>query len=193
MKIHVLIALGGMLLAGSAFSQEQMGDRAAGQKVAGICRTCHGMEGKARIPIAPMIGGEPAAYIASQLKAFRSGARTHEMMSVVAASLSDTQIADVAAWYAGHEVTAILKSDPAKAPERCVGCHGADGLHQIPEAPNLAGENSIYIETQIKAFRLGKRHNDIMGPIAEELDDAAMQQAADWYAAIEIAIKLVPP
>jgi len=193
MKSSILIALGGVLLAGSAFSQDVSGDRMAGRKLAGICRTCHGLEGKARIPIAPMIGGEPASYIAAQLTAFRSGEREHEMMSVVAKSLTDTQIADLAAWYSGHKVTVTLKADPAKAPELCVACHGVDGLHQIPEAPNLAGENTVYIETQIKAFRLGKRHNDIMTPIAEGLDDAALQQAADWYAAIEIAIELVPP
>ncbi len=60
-------------------------DVEAGRKVAGMCRTCHGLDGYAQIPIAPHIGGEPADYIAAQLRAFRSGERQHEMMSVVAA------------------------------------------------------------------------------------------------------------
>ena len=91
------------------------------------------------------------------------------MMSVVAAGLSDQQIADVAAWYAAQAATAVPPPgfDPAGAPEACVACHGADGIAVIAEAPNLAGENTIYIDTQLKAFRSGKRVSDIMTPIAE--------------------------
>ena len=107
-------------------------------------------------------------------------------MTVVAAGLSDQQIADVAAWYAAQAATAVPPAgfDPAAAPELCATCHGADGIAVIPEAPNLAGENTIYLDTQLKAFRSGKRASDIMGPIAAELDDAAIRAAADWYAAI---------
>ena len=112
------------------------------------------------------------------------------MMSVVAAGLSDQQIADVAAWYAAQTATAVPPPgfDPAAAPEACVACHGADGIAVIPEAPNLAGENTIYIDTQLKAFRSGKRTSDIMTPIAEDLDDAAIRAAADWYAAVGLEV-----
>ena len=77
------------------------------------------------------------------------------MMSVVAAGLSDAQIADVAAWYAAHAGDApSWRPIPPDAPELCVACHGADGIASVAEdAPNLAGESNIYIETQLKAFR----------------------------------------
>jgi cytochrome c553 len=184
-----LIGAGGLLLAGAALAQ----DLEAGRKVAGMCRTCHGLDGLATMPVAPSIGGEPASYIASQLEAFRSGARVNEMMSVVAAGLDDRQIADVAAWYAAQTATAVPPPgfDPAAAPETCVACHGADGIAVIPEAPNLAGENAIYIDTQLKAFRSGKRASAAMTPVAQALDDAAIRAAADWYAAI--GLKVAPP
>ena len=183
----VALALGGLMLAGGALAQ----DVEAGRKVAGMCRTCHGLDGYAQIPIAPHIGGEPAGYLAEQLHAFRSGERQHEMMSVVAASLSDRQIADVAAWYAAHTATAELSADPSGAPELCVACHGADGISVIEEAPNLAGESNIYIETQLKAFRRGERMSEIMTPIAEGLSDAEFRAVADWYADAELTI--APP
>jgi cytochrome c553 len=178
----MVLGLGGLLLAGAALAQ----DAEAGRTVAGMCRTCHGLDGLAQIPSAPNISGEPAAYIAAQLEAFRSGARAQEMMSVVAAALSDQQIADVAAWYAAQPATAVPPPgfDPANAPEACVACHGADGIAVIPEAPNLAGENTVYLETQLKAFRAGRRQSEVMGPVAAKLDDAAMRAAAEWYAAI---------
>lgn len=83
-------------------------DPAAGRKLAGQCKTCHGLNGIAKIPIAPNLAGESQIYIQNQLKAFRSGKRQHEMMSVVARNLTDQQIADVAAWYESIQVTAKL-------------------------------------------------------------------------------------
>lgn len=185
MRRALALGLGGLLLAGAGLAQ----DAEAGRKVAAICRTCHGLDGIAVIPVAPHIGGEPAAYLAAQLRAFRSGAREQEMMTVVAAGLSERQIADVTAWYAAQTVTAVPPAgfDAAAAPEVCSGCHGADGIAVIPAAPNLAGENAIYLDTQLEAFRSGKRKNDIMGPIAADLDDVAIRAAAEWYGAIGIA------
>jgi cytochrome c553 len=176
------LGLGGLMLAGAALAQ----DAEAGRKVAAMCRTCHGLDGIARIPVAPNIGGEPAGYLAAQLEAFRSGAREQEMMSVVAAGLTDQQVADVAAFYAAQAMRAVPPAgfDPAAAPQACVACHGADGIAVIPEAPNLAGENTIYLDTQLKAFRSGKRASDMMTPVAAGLDDAGIRAAAEWYAAI---------
>jgi cytochrome c553 len=185
MRRVLVLGLGGLMLAGAALAQ----DAAAGRKIANICRTCHGLDGIARIPIAPNIGGEPVAYLAEQLEAFRSGAREQEMMSVIARSLSDQQIADVTAWYAAQAVVAVPPPgfDPAAAPGVCSACHGTDGIAVIAKAPNLAGENAIYLDTQLKAFRTGKRQSALMGPVAGGLDDAAIRAAADWYAAIGLA------
>jgi cytochrome c553 len=79
--------------------------QAAGRKKAFACQTCHGYDGIARIPIAPHIAGESEIYLQTQLKAFRSGKRRHEIMSVIAKQLSDQDISDLSAWYASIEFT----------------------------------------------------------------------------------------
>ena len=188
MRSLIALALGGVCLAGSVWAE---GDPEAGRKIAGMCRTCHGLDGFAKIPVAPHIGGEPAEYLAAQLTAFREGTREQEMMSVVSRSLSDQQIADVSAWYASHRATATLTADEADAPQDCVGCHGADGISVVEDAPNLAGEVNIYLDTQLKAFRGGKREHEIMSPIAAELSDQEIRAIADWYGAVKLEI--APP
>jgi len=187
--IRFLIAgLGGLWLAGIDPAAAQ--DLEAGQKVAHTCQTCHGLDGYAKLPMAPHIGGEPASYIEKQLVAFKTGTRSQEMMTVVAGGLSEQQIADVAAWYASQSASAEIPPsvDESEAPPQCVPCHGADGIALLEEAPNLAGEGSIYIETQLKAFRSGKRVNDIMNTIAAELTDDEIRAAANWYSAIDLEI-----
>jgi cytochrome c553 len=141
-----------------------------------------------QIPIAPHIGGESAVYIATQLRAFRDGTRQQEMMSIVAKPLTDTQIADLAAWFSSHTATPTLTANPDDAPERCAGCHGTDGIGLTEEVPNLAGETNIYIDTQLKAFRSGKRVHQLMSAIAADMSDADIRAAADWYAAVKLTI-----
>lgn len=188
MALRLVLNLGGGVLLAGAVSAQYLD---AGRQVANMCRTCHGLDGQARIPIAPHIGGEPASYLAGQLRAFRSGEREHEMMSLVAAGLSDAQIDDVAAWYAAHIATAVPPPgfDADAAPETCASCHGADGIALVEDAPNLAGEETIYVETQLKAFRSGKRQHEVMSPIAEGLDDAEIRAVSEWYADIGIEIE----
>jgi len=181
-----LLALGGVFLAGGTFAA----DLDNGRKVANMCRTCHGLDGYAAIPIAPHIGGEPVEYLESQLMAFKTGTREHEMMSVVASGLSAQQIADVAAWYAQYEVTATLPEGVSEddAPAECVACHGADGISSLLDAPNLAGEVNIYIDTQLKAFRDGRRVHEIMSEVSLNLTDEEIRAYADWYDAVKLEI-----
>lgn len=188
----MILTLGAALCAGGAQANgETPGDPAAGKALAGQCRTCHGIDGYAKIPVAPHIGGERAGYITRQLTAFRDGTRVNEMMSVVAAPLTDRQIADLAAWFASQQATATLAADPSAAPETCIACHGADGIGLTEEVPNLAGESNIYIDTQLKAFRSGKRVHPVMSAIAADISDDEIRAAADWYASVKLTI--TPP
>lgn len=191
MKPLLAVSLGGLMLAGG--TAVHAGDAQDGRTVANMCRTCHGLDGYATIPIAPHIGGEPETYLEAQLLAFKNGAREHEMMSVVAAGLSVEQIADVSAWYASFRAVATLPEGVGDdgAPEACVACHGADGIALFPDVPNLAGEVNIYIDTQLKAFRFGKREHDVMSAIAAELTDEDIRAYADWYA--NVILEIEPP
>ncbi len=179
MRAFLLMVCGGVTLAAGAFAA----DPEAGRVLAGQCRTCHGLDGIARIPVAPNIAGEPEAWLAAQLTAFRDGAREHEMMTVVSRSLTDPAIADLAVFYSTRQTVAALPPgvSPEGAPALCVGCHGADGIAVIEDVPNLAGENTIYIETQIKAYRTGQRVNEVMQAIASDISDADLRAAATWY------------
>jgi cytochrome c553 len=69
-----------------------------------MCSTCHGANGLSTIPNAPHLAGQPAIYIAEQMKAYRSGRRSHEVMNVVAKPLSDADIDALAAWYASIKI-----------------------------------------------------------------------------------------
>lgn len=166
-------------------------DPEAGRKVANMCRTCHGIDGYAQIPIAPHIGGEPKEYLENQLMAFKTGTRQHEMMTIVTSGLSAQQISDVAAWYASHSVTATFPegASEADAPQACVSCHGANGISVLLDAPNLAGEVNIYIDTQLKAYRTGKRNHEIMSEIAADMTDQQIRDVADWFSQIELEIE----
>lgn len=81
------------------------GDPKAGRKKALQCQTCHGLDGVSKLPEAPHLSGQVETYLVKALNDYRSGARANEMMSLVASPLSDSDIADLAAWYASIEVT----------------------------------------------------------------------------------------
>ena len=78
----------------------------AGQAKARACAVCHGPLGVSAAPDAPNLAGSPALYLASQLRAYRSGARRHEVMSVMAKPLTDDDIVQLAAWFAAIKVEA---------------------------------------------------------------------------------------
>lgn len=186
-----ILALGGGFLAQTTLAADLSGDAAAGRDLARQCRTCHGIEGHAKMPIVPHIGGESPAYLRHQLTAFRDGTRVHEMMSVVATGLTDQAIADLAAWYGAQTPIATLGPGQAAtgAPEGCVACHGADGIARIADAPNLAGETVMYLDTQLKAFRSGKRVHEVMNGVAADMTNDAIRAVSEWYAAIRFEVR----
>ena len=73
------------------------------------CAPCHGPSGLSNAPDTPNIAGQPRIYLIAQLKAFRSGKRSHEVMNVVAKPLSDADMDELADWYAGIEVEVRAK------------------------------------------------------------------------------------
>src|SRR6185312_15831776 len=100
-----VLLLAAMLMLGGA-SHAFAGDLAAGKRKALACQTCHGLDGLSKQPEAPNLAGQPESYLAKALNEFRQGKRQNEMMSIVAQSLSDADVADLAAYYAAIKVTA---------------------------------------------------------------------------------------
>jgi cytochrome c553 len=92
----------------------------------------------------------------------------------------------------------LLLSNPSNAEsiakgkekaQNCAMCHGANGIAQMPNAPNLAGQPAAYLAEQLKNYRAGKRSNEIMNVIAKPLTDQEIDELAAWYASIRIEVK----
>jgi cytochrome c553 len=81
------------------------GDAVAGSQKTQVCGGCHGIPGwRTAFPEVykvPKLGGQHEAYLVKALQEYRSGARSHPSMRAIATSLSDKDIADLAAYYAG--------------------------------------------------------------------------------------------
>ena len=74
-------------------------DVAAGQAKAKVCATCHGKNGISTAPLFPNLAGQKSAYLAAQLRMFRSGERKSEQMNIMAQPLSDQDIENLAAYF----------------------------------------------------------------------------------------------
>jgi cytochrome c553 len=108
MTIRVLLLVASLALAAPAFAQAPIvGDAKEAHKKVAMCEGCHGIVGyKTAYPTVyhvPKLGGQSAAYLTNALNAYKSGQRIHPSMRGIAASLTDKDIADLAAYYsAGH-------------------------------------------------------------------------------------------
>ena len=103
MDIRVLLLLACVFAAAPAQAQN-----AGREKVQQMCAVCHGLNGIGVNPDTPNLAGESPFYLEKQLKAFRSGERKHEQMTIIAQGLMDEDIRDLIAWYSALEVTVEL-------------------------------------------------------------------------------------
>jgi cytochrome c553 len=89
-----------LMASGCAFTA---GDPAAGREKAAVCAACHGPDGNSQDPQFPRLAGQHPDYLAQTLKDYRTGQRRNAIMQGFAAGLSDRDIADLAAFYAGQK------------------------------------------------------------------------------------------
>jgi cytochrome c553 len=89
-------------LGNEAFAGDLMAGKA---KAEAMCQVCHGLDGRAVVPMAANLSGQQKEYIIAQLEAYRAGQRRHEQMSIVAQMLSDDDIENVAEWYSRIKIT----------------------------------------------------------------------------------------
>ena len=101
-KIFALLTLVGVVNVAAA--ADMVGNPKAAENKVAMCIGCHGIPGyKATFPEVyqvPMLGGQSAKYLENALKAYQKGERNHPSMRGIAASLSDQDMADIAAYYA---------------------------------------------------------------------------------------------
>ncbi len=77
----------------------------------------------------------------------------------------------------------------AKADAACALCHGALGIATLPNAPNLAGQQAIYLSEQLRNYRSGKRQNEVMNMIAKPLSDADIANLSAWFSAVKVTVE----
>lgn len=100
MKHKILAVISALTLAASA-NVAFAGDAAAGKAKAASCAGCHGATGISAIPMYPNLAGQKEAYLTKQMKAFKDGTRKDPTMNAMAAPLSDADISNISAYYAG--------------------------------------------------------------------------------------------
>ncbi len=105
-SLAAAVGLAAVLAAGSAMAQAPAvkGDAAAGAKKNSMCIGCHGIANyKTAFPVlyrVPKITGQHQAYFVAALQAYKSGERSHPSMQAISGSLTDQDMADLAAFYA---------------------------------------------------------------------------------------------
>ena len=200
------------LWASQVLAQEVVGNAAAGQGKVALCIGCHGIEGyRASFPEVhqvPMISGQGAKYLATALNEYKTGARKHPTMRAIADSLSEQDMADVAAYYAASGAgQAAPARQPGAASARvtellqkgnCVSCHGEGFTKPIdPSYPKVAGQHADYLYTALKSYRIEGnanvgRSNPVMGAVAKQFSHAELKALADYVGSLQGELKVVP-
>jgi cytochrome c553 len=185
-------------------------------KGAAPCMACHGADGGGMAGAGnPRLAGLNAAYLQKQLDDFASGSRVSSMMQATATALGEDERQALAIYYSKQPIAlarakptgAILTDDSVGAVlairgrwseqvPACVQCHGPGGVGVGEHFPPLAGQPAVYIETQLKAWQRGTRHNDplqLMQHLSSALSEQDMHDVAVWFATQPQATQGVVP
>lgn len=182
------------LFISAAFAQTALasGDREAGKVLGYTCLGCHGIEGyRNAYPSyrVPKLGGQKAAYLVTALKGYRNEMRQHPTMVGHAASLSDQNIEDVAAYFAsiGGDTVAEGGSEapPFDKAAACTACHGRNGISVNAEWPTLAGQHEDYLLRALTAYRDGSRKDPVMRAQAAIIAEEDVAKLAKYFASLD--------
>jgi len=221
MKNTLLLAFALVASPMLSMAQEVKGDAGAGAKKIAMCIGCHGLPGYQssfpQVYKVPKIAGQNAKYIVAALNGYKSGDRKHPSMRGVAGSLSDQDMADVAAYYEalGKDGSAAPVPETPQAPPAsltakmaaCEACHGKNFNNTVdPANPRLAGQYADYLLVSLKAYmtdhnpRVGRASVVMKGMIAPEVDgkkkpvfdNAELKLLAEYLAGLPGELKTVP-
>ncbi|WP_095165149.1 cytochrome c4 [Pseudomonas sp. Irchel 3H3] len=175
------------------------GDATAGQAKAAVCGACHGPDGNSMAPNFPKLAGQGERYLNKQLHDIKSGKRTVLEMTGLLTNLSDQDLADISAYFAGQKGS-VGAADPkvvARGEElfrggkldqgmpSCTGCHSPNGAGNAAAAfPHLGGQHAQYTAKQLTDFREGNRTNDgdakIMQSVAAKLSNKDIEAVSNY-------------
>lgn len=202
---HLLMAAA---LAAPAFSHAAQEAKASAKpdlaqgeaKFAAVCASCHGADGNSGTPANPKLAQQHPAYLVKQLQEFKSGKRASAVMSGFAATLSDDDMKNIAAWLTSQKAKPGFAKDKdlVALGERifrggiadrqiaaCAGCHSPNGVGIPAQYPRLSGQHADYSTAQLVAFRDGVRKNSIqMTQVAAKMNDREIKAVSDYIAGL---------
>lgn len=199
------------LLALPAQAQVTGNAEAGGGKVA-MCIGCHGISGyKTNFPEVyhvPKIAGQNPKYIVAVLDEYKKGTRKHPSMRGIAGSLSEQDMADVAAYYATLGEAKGAPELPAPPQPSagvgallqkgaCVSCHGDNFSKPIdPSYPKIAGQYPDYLYAALKSYKddthaTWGRGNPIMAGMAKQFSNAELKAIAQYIGSLPGEVKTV--
>jgi cytochrome c553 len=177
-------------------------DAAKGQAIStNVCGACHTADGSRGSPANPIIQGQHPEYLVKQLVEFKAGKRDNAIMKGFATALSEEDMRNVAAFYAGKAAKPgfaknknlvalgekIYRGGIAdRGVPACSGCHSPTGAGIPSQYPRLAGQHADYTEAQLLAFRGGVRKNNAqMTGVAAKMNDQEIKAVADYIAGLQ--------
>ncbi|TKG15458.1 c-type cytochrome [Vibrio lentus] len=169
----------------------------AGKAKSQTCVACHGADGNSLITQYPKLAGQHEKYLEKQLKELKLGmtsggkqGRNEPVMGAMAMSLSEEDMADLAAYYASLPISnnstpenvvdegkvLYTAGNAERGVTACIACHGPRGSGtELSGFPKISGQHADYIKAQLEKFRDGSRNNDMnamMRDVAKKLTDA---------------------
>ena len=193
MKLKNLIILTSIFLFLGAGNPDKGQDKVA------VCSACHGSDGNSLVGLWPSLAGQNEKYLTKQLRLVKSGDRVIASMTGLLDNLEDSDLEDIAAYYASQKNT-VGQTDESKVElgrklyyagnlekgvPACSACHSPRGLGNAPAAyPLLSGQQPEYVAKALKDYRSGARVNEdpskIMAAIAYKLDDEEIEALSSF-------------
>ena len=190
--LAVLLCLQGAAWGADGAAQMQRGE----ELVMGRCFLCHGATGDSSSPLYPKLAGQNNEYMLKQLRNFKRGERDSSDMRKVVADMDENDMQSVAFFFSrqqpsrGNSAYAEMRAlgeklfsqgDPARGLKPCRECHGDNGAGSAT-LPRIAGQHTLYIETQLTLFEERKRTNDNaqMQDVAKRLTTDEVRAVAEY-------------
>jgi cbb3-type cytochrome c oxidase subunit III len=165
-----------------------------------VCAACHGADGNSGSPANPKLAQQHPDYTVKQLQEFKSGKRANAIMSGMAATLSEDDMKNIAAYVGAKKAQTNFAKDKDlvvlgerifrggiadRQVPACSGCHAPNGAGIPSQYPRLAGQHADYTAAQLTAFRDGVRKNNAqMTGVSAKMNDREIKAVSDYIAGL---------
>lgn len=169
-----------------------------------LCSGCHTPDGNSVLPDHPKLSGLDAKYLARQLKDFKTGDRTNDIMSGIIGMVDESEFKALAEYFSEQKRSDGVTEKPELAAQgkqifdegiigsavpACSGCHNEDGSG-TNKYPRLNGQNPLYVKNQLMNFKTEVRKNDaksVMRAVAKRMSDAEIEAVSEYIVTLKEA------